>query len=244
MLIKAVFFNQSFLSKHVSLSNLFLLYACSNMLFKTIGKRRKVKIKLAYKLKNDETANNLIFATYNCRLFSKEEEQKLIHQMNNQKICLITLTETRTKKRQTLTENGFLIYLSDGNKYAGVGFAINNRLRRSVTQIEYYNERIGYLEKKIDNYEIGIWVIYFCTNWSNNEEEKEKLTELLIKIVKFKHNLHKKMIMGDFNACISNSKINRINGGINFGNIKINSNDEYLLKVVIDTEMAITNTHF
>uniref|UniRef100_A0A0K0FJD0 Fam-a protein n=1 Tax=Strongyloides venezuelensis TaxID=75913 RepID=A0A0K0FJD0_STRVS len=50
----------------------------------SIGKRRKVKIKLASKLQNDETANNLIVATYNCRLFPKEEEQKLFYQMNNQ----------------------------------------------------------------------------------------------------------------------------------------------------------------
>uniref|UniRef100_A0A0N5C520 Reverse transcriptase domain-containing protein n=1 Tax=Strongyloides papillosus TaxID=174720 RepID=A0A0N5C520_STREA len=207
-------------------------------------KRRKVKIKLASKLQNDETANNLIFATYNCRSFPKGGEQELIYQMNNQKIDLITLTETRSKKKQTVTENGFLISLSDGNKFAGVEFAINNRLRRSVIQIEYYNERIGYLEMKIDDYEIGIWVIYFYTECSNNEEEKEKLIEILIEKVKSKQHLHQKMIMGDFNACISNSKINRINGGRNFENIKINSNGEYLLKLAIDTEMAITNTHF
>ncbi|XP_030767311.1 craniofacial development protein 2-like [Sitophilus oryzae] len=174
-------------------------------------------------------------------LYSKDHE--LIPELNEHKIDICALSETKKKGKGTTKLNSYISIYSgvpkDQRATSGVGVSINDKYEQNIESIEYVCDRILRVKIMFDQ---PIHIILVYAPDINKPEEMsidfyENLQSAIDKIPR-----HKKIILlGDLNARIGNEVVDGIKQKYN-ENIT-NRNGEILTEFCGQNELRI-NTYF
>lgn len=185
-------------------------------------------------------------ATWNVRtLNSSGKLANAIKEMNNYKIDILGLCETRWKDKGEITSDGVkMLYSGNKNEHIhGVGLLLNKEANKTFISWEPISERLLTARFNTRFTKLTIIQCYAPTN-SNPKECKDEFYHHLQQTIDTipKHDMI--IMMGDFNAQISESR-NGFEETIGpFGSGKLTDNGERLLHLCLTNEMKIMNTFF
>jgi len=183
-------------------------------------------------------------ACWNIRTW-KNKDQEIILEMNNHKIDVCALSETKKRGKGILQQQNYILIYSGRDKdkaaSSGVGMLIHEKYKQNIEDIKYVNHRILIVTLKTNNEEIYLLSIYAPDISKPKEEVEEFYNKLQQEIVVLDTN-NKMIIMGDFNGRIGNNIIDGIKQRYNED--VTNESGELLIQFCAHNQFRINNTYF
>lgn len=153
------------------------------------------------------------FGTWNvCTLCGNWKTDQLVSEMQRYKLSILAVTETHLTGKGEMPLDQYVILFSgrqDGQNMEGVGLALSPRARAGLHHHQSLSSRIMTAEFLSQVGPRMIVVVYAPTNQDSNEE-KDKFYEDLNCVVS--RGNEKVMVMGDFNASVSDDKLHGVVG--------------------------------
>ncbi|CAK1594407.1 unnamed protein product [Parnassius mnemosyne] len=186
---------------------------------------------------------NLHLLTYNVRsLVDSTRLPQLEHSLRNIKWDVIGLSEIK-KAGQQIEEHGnfVLLYCGEQSGRNGVGFLIQNHLKKYIDNFSFYTDRIVRLDMNFNNNYITFIQIYAPTEKAPESEIENFYNDLRKAMKDIKKDT---FIVGDFNAKIGlpREEENLVTGKFGYGSR--NSRGQRLIEFCYENKLTITNTKF
>lgn len=187
---------------------------------------------------------NLRIATWNINSW-RRKEYELIIELNNHKIDICAISETKKKGKGTTTSGNYTLIYSGVHKseyaHAGTGMLIHNKWANKISDIIYVNERILVVLiqfHKLPTYFISVYAPDVTKPRVMIEQFYNDLQDTIDAIP----NKNQIVLMGDFNARIGDSIIPGITQRYN--ETASNPSGEIMLDFCSYNELRINNTFF
>src|SRR6218665_3762395 len=166
----------------------------------------------------------------------------VIREMKRANLDVMGLAETRWKEEIDFTSEGVRIIHTGGeNGQNGVAVLVEEKIARSIVEIERYGSRM--IEVKIKAEPVDIVIIQVYTPTTNHEEEEvENMYERLEEVLDRTKGADYVVIMGDCNAVVGEGADR--NSIEKYGLGKRNNRSEKLTELCNRRELVITNTWF
>src|SRR6218665_44051 len=173
----------------------------------------------------------------------RSEEQDPSGDVEKSKLgCDGTIAETRWKEEGDFTSEGVRIIHTGGeNGQNGVAVLVEEKIARSIVEIERYGSRMIKVKIKAEPVDIVIIQVYMPTT-NHEEEEVENMYERLDEVLARTKGTDYVVIMGDWNAVVGEGADGKSIGKYGLG--KRNNRGEKLTELCNRRELVITNTWF
>ena len=192
--------------------------------------------------KNDQSQTKTI-ATWNVRTMAKTGSlENVKREMNRLKINILGLSEVRWQGAGSVNYDGYRIIYSGGEKCErGVGFILDSQTAKTVKGFWSISDRVILIKLRGQPFDIGIIQVYAPTS-SHTDAEIDAFYGEIETALKQLKSQDVKIIMGDLNAKVGESRIDSTVGPFGLG--EINERGERLVDWCKDNDLVICNTWF
>ena len=182
-------------------------------------------------------------ATWNIRtMHQKGKLENIKQEMDRMSLNILGLSEVRWKGQgSTKTGNKTLIYSGGQTHERGVGILFDETTAKSIKGFWGVSDRVIVAKLEGKPFDIGIIQVYAPTSEHDNEEV-ETFYEELDKAIKQLKSQDVKIVMGDFNAKVGDTRVEDIVGPWGLG--KENERGERLIEWCRKHNFMISNTWF
>ncbi|XP_050455169.1 craniofacial development protein 2-like [Cataglyphis hispanica] len=173
-------------------------------------------------------------------------EQEILTEMEEHKIDICALSETKKKGKGDKSYPGYILKYSGPEKHrratAGVGMLIKDKYKYSIEEeTSYTSERIMRVTLDIGREKIHLISVY-APDSNKSEKEIDDFYETLQEEIDKIPEEHKILIMGDLNARIGNAVVDGVKQ--RFNEAHINDNGEKLDAFCAQNRLRINNTYY
>ncbi|XP_050455237.1 craniofacial development protein 2-like [Cataglyphis hispanica] len=172
-------------------------------------------------------------------------EQEILTEMEEHKIDICVLSETKKKGKGDKSYPGYILKYSGPEKHrratAGVGMLIKDKYKYSIEETSYTSERIMRVTLDIGREKIHLISVY-APDSNKSEKEIDDFYETLQEEIDKIPEEHKILIMGDLNARIGNAVVDGVKQ--RFNEAHINDNGEKLVAFCAQNRLRINNTYY
>ena len=173
----------------------------------------------------------------------KKGEVGLIFRERN--LDVLALTETKLKGEGNIDFGGFNGSFSGVNERVrareGVAIIMKDEWWRCVREFKRVNPRLMWVRLKLSK-ESWVFVCAYAPVSGGNEREREAFWEELNECLGSLNKTDRVCVLGDLNARVGNTRVNRVVGP--FGVEGINENGEMLIDLCVEKKFMIGNTWF
>ena len=171
----------------------------------------------------------------------------IARELHRLRVDIAALQETRLPESGSLREDGYTFYWKglgeDEPRYHGVGFAVSERLARSITTPVGVSERIMSLSLTMGGRKATIVCVYAPT-LKAPQAEKDLFYEQLSEVVASAGKDDDLWVIGDFNARVGQDTGSWSPHIGHHGVGKLNENGQLLLEFCTKMNLCVTNTFF
>ena len=198
------------------------------------------------------TGGDLRIATWNVEGLTDAKLVQLRGIMEDRGIDILCMQETHVGKSEYIVdESGYLLIHSgredEEREYAGVGFLVAPRLRRSIVGFCQLSSRIAYIKIRVRGGKAVVFNAY-APHGGRGHDERQQFYSQLADVYRSTSSHGIKLIAGDLNARLHKrlaGEEERV-GEFVFGNprqvLKEGSNRELLIEMCVALDLVIANT--
>ncbi|XP_050456668.1 craniofacial development protein 2-like [Cataglyphis hispanica] len=172
-------------------------------------------------------------------------EQEILTEMEEHKIDICALSETKKKGKGDKSYPGYILKYSGPEKHrratAGVGMLSKDKYKYSIEETSYTSEKIMRVTLDIGREKIHLISVY-APDSNKSEKEIDDFYETLQEEIDKIPEEHKILIMGDLNARIGNAVVDGVKQ--RFNEAHINDNGEKLVAFCAQNRLRINNTYY
>ncbi|XP_055384192.1 uncharacterized protein LOC129613898 [Condylostylus longicornis] len=182
---------------------------------------------------------------WNITSFLKRDQEILI-ELTSHKIDICALSETKKKGKGSTKYNNFVLVYSGKDKTerasSGVGLLIHEKFEKSISHIEYTNDRILLVTLNLQQHIKTHIISIYAPDISKTKTEKDAFYTELQKVIDKIPPRDEIILLGDFNARVGNDAVRGIKQ--RFNESEMNDNGERLTQFCAQNELRINNTFF
>src|SRR6218665_1308157 len=193
--------------------------------------------------KKKDLKNKIQVGTWNVRTILRPGKlTNVIREMKRANLDVMGLAETRWKEEGDITSEGVrIIHTGAENGQNCVAVLVEEKIARSIVEIERYGSRMIEFKIKAEPVDIVIIQVYMPTT-NHEEEEVENMYKRLEEVLDRTKGTDYVVIMGDWNAVVGEGADGKSNGKYGLG--KRNYRGEKLTELCNRRELVITSTWF
>ncbi|XP_043496495.1 craniofacial development protein 2-like [Polistes fuscatus] len=183
-------------------------------------------------------------ASWNVKSFNNKE-QEILQELENQKIDIAALQETKKKSRGQRIYGEYIVIYSGVEKSErakeGVAIALHKRYINQIESCQHISSRIVLLKLLTDSSPLNILSIY-APDENKAKQKREDFYKELERIIESLPPRERVVILGDFNARIGHQPIPGIRQ--RFNEQTLNENGKLMIDFCSLNGFRITNTFF
>ncbi|XP_050668170.1 craniofacial development protein 2-like [Leptidea sinapis] len=192
-------------------------------------------------------ASECRFATLNVRGGMNEKLDEIYELMNERKLDVLCVNETKRKGKEILTRGPFTEIWSGvpdeehGSK--GVGILLSERMAECMREYECVSPRLIWVRLKVGLTPLFLVGVY-APDSSHSKAVREEFWEQTREVLLLRKLNERIVMLGDFNARVGVKRDGYENVLGTFGDKSVNDNGVYLLDICVEMGLSVMNTWF